>query len=420
MFWLVETISQLKEFYNKGYDEVFVEPIYLHDNVHPKLTDVSLLYIRPIKGRKGFIISVNHSESTPILKKHVISLLKTFKTVFVRNEKMSLYHFPLKTLVDASFNAPLLPEITTPAHTFLYANHLNKLDINRIVPIVKHYEKCENIFKQIKDHCYEQNKFYSRVSKVFYFIENNGIGINRDIFDKFFDLPNETFNILENRIFTSYNLHTTTGRPSNAFNNINFAALSKDKGERKSFIPLNDTFIELDISAYHPTLASQLVNFSSPNIYAEFAKIAGVEVPQAKELMFRQLYGGIMDEYKDWEFFKKIQTYVDKLWNQWKINGYIECPISKHRFYEKRIKNINPQKLFNYVLQNMETSNNVNIIWDIIKILKDKNTKLVLYTYDAFLFDVDDSEMDIIEEIKQVFSKYKLTTKAKTGRNYEF
>jgi hypothetical protein len=68
----------------------------------------------------------------------------------------------------------------------------------------------------------------------------------------------------------------------------------------------------------------------------------------------------------------------------------------------------------------METSNNVNIIWDIIKILKDKNTKLVLYTYDAFLFDVDDSEMDTIEEIKQVFNKYKLTTKAKTGYNYEF
>ena len=420
MFWLVETISQLKEFYNKGYDEVFVEPIYLHDNVHPKLTDVSLLYIRPIKGRKGFIISVNHSEATSIQKKHIISLLKTFKTVFVRNEKMSLYHFPLKTLVDASFNAPLLPEITTPAHTFLYTHHLNKLDINRIVPIVKHYEKCENIFKQIKDYCYEQNKFYSKISKVFYFIENNGIGINRKQFDKYFELPNDSFNIFENRILTSYNLHTTTGRPSNSFNTINFAALNKDNHSRRSFIPLNDSFLEFDISAYHPTLASQLVNFSSSNIYNEFAEVAGVDVKQAKELMFRQLYGGIMEEYKDWKFFQKIQTYIDKLWNQWETNDYIECPISKHHFHKKQIENVNPHKLFNYVLQNMETSNNVNIVWDIIKILKNKNTKLVLYTYDAFLFDVDDNEIDTIEEIKQIFSKYKLTVKAKTGLNYEF
>jgi hypothetical protein len=420
MFWLIENTTQLKEFYNKGYDEVFVEPIYLHDNVHPKLTDISLLYIRPIKGRKGFIISINHSEATSIQKKHVISLLKTFKTVFVRNEKTSLYHFPLKTLVDASFNAPLLPEVTTSAHTFLYTLHSNKLDINRIVPIVKHYEKCENIFKQIKDYCYEQNKFYSKISKVFYFIENNGIGINRKQFDKHFELPNDSFNIFENRIFTSYNLHTTTGRPSNSFNTINFAALNKDNHSRKSFIPLNDSFLEFDISAYHPTLASQLVNFNSSNIYNEFAEVAGVDVKQAKELMFRQLYGGIMEEYKDWEFFQKIQTYIDKLWNQWETNDYIECPISKYNFHKKQIENVNPHKLFNYVLQNMETSNNVNIIWDIIKILKDKNTKLVLYTYDAFLFDVDDSEIDTIEEIKQVFSKYKLTTKAKTGYNYEF
>ena len=62
----------------------------------------------------------------------------------------------------------------------------------------------------------------------------------------------------------------------------------------------------------------------------------------------------------------------------------------------------------------------VDQLQNIIDLLKNKNTKLVLYTYDAFLFDVDDNEIDTIEEIKQIFSKYKLTVKAKTGLNYEF
>ena len=39
-------------------------------------------------------------------------------------------------------------------------------------------------------------------------------------------------------------------------------------------------------------------------------------------------------------------------------------------------------------------------------ILRKRKTKLVLYTYDSFLFDLDDSEEDILEEIKEVFKKY--------------
>jgi hypothetical protein len=127
-----------------------------------------------------------------------------------------------------------------------------------------------------------------------------------------------------------------------------------------------------------------------------------------------------MDEYKHWDFFKRTQEYVNNLWEHWKTQGYISCPMSDHRFYLKDIDNPNPHKLLNYVLQNTETYNNVNIIWDILKLLKNKNTKLVLYTYDAFLFDVDDTEESTIEAIKQIFDKYKLMIKTKTGHNYDF
>ena len=85
---------------------------------------------------------------------------------------------------------------------------------------------------------------------------------------------------------------------------------------------------------------------------------------------------------------------------------------------KKDLENINPQKLLNYVLQNLETANNVLILYEIFKILRGKNTKLVLYVYDSFLFDVDESEMDVIEQIKQVFKNKKLQIKVKQGKNY--
>ena len=81
---------------------------------------------------------------------------------------------------------------------------------------------------------------------------------------------------------------------------------------------------------------------------------------------------------------------------------------------------MNPQKLFNYVLQNLETSVNIEILYRIFGVLKGKNTKLVLYTYDSFLFDVDDSEKEVLKQIKEVFNKLKLQIKSKHGHNYDF
>jgi hypothetical protein len=79
---------------------------------------------------------------------------------------------------------------------------------------------------------------------------------------------------------------------------------------------------------------------------------------------------------------------------------------------------MNPQKLLNYVLQNLETANNINILYDIFKVLRGKNTKLVLYVYDSFLFDYDNSEPDVMLKILGIFNKYNLQVKTKKGINY--
>ena len=421
MFYIIETDEQLNEFFNKGYEKVFIEPILFNDYVHPALNHLSLLYIKTLINDKGYILCLNHTEALKLNKTPISHLLASYNEIYMRDRKSFLYIFPLKNTIDISFYIPEYKEPTTTTHEFFYQRHEDKEHINTIIPLVKHYEKCELIFDKVKDYCYKHDNsdFYNKSTSVFFAIERNGIKINKKQFDKYFELNNEKFNIQDDTIYTQYNLYTTTGRPSNSFNSINFAALAKDNGCRKSFIPKNDKFIEIDISAYHPTLAAQLIgyNFGDETPYEYFAREAGIEVSEAKILMFRQLYGGIYNEYKYIDYFQLIEEHVNKLWLEYTNNGYIECPISGHKLTTD-IKDINPQKLFNYTLQNLETSTNVCIVWDIIKLLKGKKTKIVLYTYDSILLDYY-NEDNILESIKQVFKKHNLKIKLTKGDNYD-
>ena len=79
---------------------------------------------------------------------------------------------------------------------------------------------------------------------------------------------------------------------------------------------------------------------------------------------------------------------------------------------------MNPQKLFNYWVQNLETSQNILILKDILPIIKNHKSKLILYTYDAFLFDLNKDEAHLLEDICDVFTSYGLKFKMKYGHNY--
>jgi len=423
-FYLIENTEQLSTFYYQEFKRAFVEVIPFNDLVHPTLNKVSLVYIKPLTddNKKGYMICIDHSEALNVQIKHVNQVLKSFDEIYVRDKKTFLYYFQLKSSLDITHTTPTYIHPTTQVHTHFYNTYSSRLDINRIIPLVKHYQRCEAIFEQVKNHCVTLiRKTNDVLAYSFLFIEKNGIKIDETLFKQYFKPTNESFSIKDGKIYTQYNLHTTTGRPSNSFNGVNFAALNKDNGCRQAFIPEHDQFMEIDISAYHPNIVAQLVDyrFDKP-IYETFAEYAGVEIKQAKELMFKQLYGGIYTEYKQWEFFIKVQEYIDKIWEHFETLNWVMVPNSGKYFYKDRLGEMNPQKLFNYFLQNLETVNNSRIIQDIIKVLRGKNTKLVLYTYDAFLFDLDDTEKDIIDELKEIFSSRELQIKYKYGTDYDF
>ena len=421
MYWLVEDEEQLNVLINSGYKKAFIEVIPYNDTIHPVLNHVSLVYIRPLEASKGFMVCITHSESLNALNTGIDKLLEKFEVLYCRDKKEILHYFPNKTLYDITPPPHTYIRPTTQTHDLYYREHKDNLELNLIIPIVKHYELCETIFRDLKANInIEKTKydefFNSRVSMVFNAIERNGVRIHNETFEEYFHPVDGEY------VYTQFNLKTTTTRPSNKFKNVNYAALNKENGCRKSFIPRNNRFVEIDISAYHPSLAARLTNyeFATNDIHSHFATLYNVDYKKSKELTFKQLYGGVFESYKKLEFFQGIEKYVGDNWKKFQSDGFIECPVSGYRYEKEKLQNMNPQKLFNYVLQNLETSMNVRILWDMFCILRNCKTKLVLYTYDSFLFDLDDSEENMLEEIRNVFKKYQLNIKEIEGYDYNF
>jgi hypothetical protein len=421
MYWLVENEEQLNVLINSGYKEAFIEVIPYNDTIHPVQNHVSLVYIRPIKASKGFMICITHSEALNALNTRIIDLLNKFDKIYCRDKKETLHYFPIKALYDITPPPTTYIRPTTQTHELYYRQYGDNPELNKIIPIVKHYEICETIFRDLKDNITKKkNKYYeffnNKTSVVFNAIERSGLRVHIPTFEGHFHLINGEYT------YTQFNLKTTTTRPSNKFKNVNYAALNKENGCRSSFIPRNSKLVEIDISAYHPSLAARLIDYSftTSDIHAHFATLYKVDYKKAKELTFKQLYGGVFNQYKELEFFKKIEKYVGDNWNKFQSDGFIECPISGYVYKKENLENMNPQKLFNYVLQNLETSMNVLVLWDMFRILRGCKTKLVLYTYDSFLLDWDEEETELLGKIRDIFKKYKLNIKEIEGYDYNF
>ena len=411
MFYIVERQDQLNNLNTLG--DCFVSFIPQNNNFHPKLSPLSLIYIRSLTEHKGYILCLDHNESFSLDKQQVFNWINTnTDKLWVLDKKEAMYWYPDgDKLFDINFiKQPDLTEaLSIPATTFYYSKHINYPHTNRLIPISKHYEENERVFDVVLPIIQDyraSNVAYAfnngPLTRVFHEIESQGIKVDKQCFIDCYgnDLRYPEFNLAKGKIYSQYNLYTTTGRPSNTYNSINFAALNKNNGERMCYRPTNDKFIEFDIQGYHPRLIGDMIdfNFGDRNTYEMLGESLGVTQQEAKELTFKQLYGGVWAEYKDQPFFKDIVTLTDGIWDEYQYGGQYA---SQNRVFV-RDEEMTPSKLLNYVIQSAETSNNVMLLGGILRLLRNRKTKLVLYTYDAFLFDFANEDKELLTEIKDI------------------
>jgi hypothetical protein len=416
MFYIIERSDQLEKLGSFG--DCFVSFIPKSNKYHPALTDLSLVYVRDLIRTKGFMLCINHNESFGLSKEGVEWwLVNNTQKLWVLDKKEALYYFnkPQK-LFDVNF-IQHTHKIPTNCSEFYYTKHYYLPNVNCLIPISKHYEEWENTFNIVAPliASFKPNNQFTfnneRTTNVFYQLESNGIKLNKNCFIDYYQgkLPHPEFNLSRGKIYTHYNLYTTTSRPSNTFNSVNFAALNKDDGERMCYMPENDMFIEMDFQGYHPRLIGEMVNFPFPNdknTYELLGQLLNVSQQDAKELTFKQLYGGVWSEYQNKPFFKDVNMFIDDMWDTYQYGKYYET--------ENRIfipdADMTQAKLFNYIVQSKETSTNVELLEKVLDYLKGKKTKIVLYTYDAFLFDYSKEDGDILQDIVNML-EYPVTIK---------
>jgi DNA polymerase I-like protein with 3'-5' exonuclease and polymerase domains len=141
---------------------------------------------------------------------------------------------------------------------------------------------------------------------------------------------------------------------------------------------------------------------------------------ESKQITFRLLYGGIDSEFLSIEFFQRVNKFVYELWAQWKAKKCIRTPILNRPICSDAVKNMTANKLFNYYLQAVETEVSVQKLQQVLDALTQKQTRMVLYTYDSVMFDVPMTEAQtVLPEIKSILESGNFPVKCKVGNIYD-
>tara|TARA_B100000123_G_C25722378_1_gene425216 strand:- start:521 stop:1711 length:1191 start_codon:yes stop_codon:yes gene_type:complete len=386
-------------------------PILSDTNFHPKKNRISLLYFEI--DSEEFILPINHCESVRVKPfdfkfDFKFNVLDKKSFLHLISEKLDVTDINLKYYL--STNQQLnVDEFETNAHHFYNRKYYKSMWINDVIPIMKHLEYCRKIISKIKDMNETHDEYDKDLNNALYHIENNGI---------------QTTTGIE---YTSYNPFTSTGRPSNSFSGINYAALNKKDGSRKRFISRfgkDGMLVEMDFDAYHLRLIGEVIGYKFPkgSVHEHMAKFYGCDYDEAKSLSFKYLYGFIPDDIKKINpFFEKVSDFIDKLWKDYKSTKTLTSNIYSRRIMGYNLHEMNKNKLFNYMIQTLETENNISILNKLIPSFVSQKSKLVLYNYDSFLVDFSNEDgVDFLRNIKETIEQNgKYPVKVSRGLDYD-
>ena len=412
---IIESLDSLKSFQEiyKEQDSILI-PILSDDNRHSVDTTTCLVYVQMLDGQE-FILPFNHSETMNI---DMVDLNSDTKKYTYDRKKLN-HLFDIDNVIDVNFlhysatNEPLsIEQIDTNAHHFFNMMHYKKKNINTVIPVLKHLEYCRKLSNLLKDTIEKYN-------------DSVNLSYNYDVLDNLSHIESNGLQTTNGMVYSEYNIYTSTGRPSNRFGGINFAALNKSDGSRKPFISRfeNGMLVEFDFDAYHLRLIADKIGYDFPkgSVHEHMAKLYNVDYEEAKRLSFQYLYGYLPQDVVQLNpYFSKVYDYIEDLWKEYNSKEFIVSDIYNKKIFRKNLTDMNANKLFNYTIQLMETENNMKVLSDLISKMKDYKSKLILYSYDSFLvdFNMDDGLNFLYEVKKTIERKGKFPVKVAKGLNY--
>lgn len=425
---IIDNIHQLQDI---NYKSAFLYPIVKDSRLHNNQNVVIGFVVMDLNTRKCVTISNGHPEG--VFHTNDLSFLSNSEVYCYNTAAMRYSGYDVTNYIDVEMQYYLYSNAAYSQDTPSIINHYTRqfnqcYRINELIPLYKH----EQFTLEMIDQCWVKNlqnglSFYQHdLLNVFHNIEKNGLKVDRQ---KFLERFGNTISLKDDKCYTQYNYYTTTGRPSNRFGGINFAALNKNDDTREVFISRydNGVLVEIDFNSYHPRLIAQLIgyDFGGDNVYEHLATYyyntqqpTRDQIDEAKEGTFRQLYGGIQHQYLHIPFFAKTNDMAKYLWKQAEDVGYIESPISGRRLMLHNYQDINMYVLFNYFIQMYETEHNVILLSKLFDQL-DNDILPVLYTYDSLLFDVPKEKLKLLQHTLESNIPNAFPYKIKIGTNYK-
>lgn len=424
---IIDSLPQYQNYINQiAGSNIVCHAIVLHPQKH--LVDSTIIgwYVR-ILGGNEFTIMIDHPEA--VFKRDAYETFNKAQKCYVIDYDILTYagYKLLPNMEDAVINSYLsfgtIPEQEYNPLLNFFRKRVGQACSNFLIDIIKLQQHYRELIDRLPIDTQTTNEFYNIVKHVYHTIEKNGIALNEQLYQEVF---HNSGYIKDGKAYTKYNLYTSTGRPSNRFAGVNYAALNKEDNTRECFISRypNGNLVEIDFTSYHPRILASLTRYNisdNENIYEHLAKQyfgdnpTEEQIAQSKEMTFRQLYGGINRQYLHIEYFARIQMLTDKLWSIYKKQGYINSLVSKRRI--ANIEDATPTKVLNYFIQLHETEQNVQLLSEVFDKLP-SDILPVLYTYDSVLFDTPPGKQQVLLDILQTIIPSKFPFKIKTGDNY--
>ena len=414
---IVETNKEKDQFLNYWNNEQStIIPIWEDLERHPVTTELSFLYIA--FSEEHFILPFNHNDC----EKLEIDLSTSNQIKYCWNKKGLLQsNLNINNLKDVQSSLFFNKNELYPFYEKIevLTNFYHRLgirdDLGKTIPIMKFIEVLSGIIDDWIDLSPCLPWIDDTMIPILSDIERLGIQVDRE---KFFDRwPSNRKSLWFSRTFTEYNPYTITSRPSNRHLGINYSALNKKDGSREIFVPQKGKlFLQFDYDAYHVRIIGKLVKQKLPDtsVHQWLADQYGCSYDESKGRTFKILYGGVTDEDRKIPFFDKVDKFINKLQLDAIKNGYLKTPKGR-KIPLGWVEKPNAQKFFNYILQATETEFNI----EILNKLKENDLPLpILYTYDSFLFEFDDTEVDTIKKVKSVLESFGFPVKADWGSDY--